>query len=290
MFVMISGAGILNSDKSFEEILNKNIKNILKIFFLWAALYFAESYLLGKSMSGCVLSVIYGPLWYLLMTVGLYLIVPFCRLVVRDRKITDYFLLLGVVFTCILSTGKYAAMLFSEKLYKVLSILVDDFGFYMCVGFSLYFILGYGIAAWWKDEKNKTRIVYMLGAISFIINPLLGKLATDLSGEVFALFYDNFNIFVFVEAMTVFLVLKNRHELLVKSGFAKLSKYTLTIYLIHKIVIDLFGLFGVNWYGFGSVLSVPVYTAAVWITSLLFAVILEDMKKLLVRKTKQIKA
>ena len=78
----------------------------------------------------------------------------------------------------------------------------------------------------------------------------------------------------------------NYHKLLVKSGFAKLSKYTLTIYLIHKIVIDLFGLSGVNWYSFGSVLSVPVYTVAVWASSLLFAVILDNMQKLLARKTK----
>lgn len=287
---MISGAGILNSAKSFEKILHKNVRKILKVFFLWAVLYFAESYLRGKSMADCVLSVIYGPLWYLLMTVGLYLIVPFCRLIVKDRKITDYFLLLGVVFTCILPTGKCAAMLLSEKLYKGLSILVDDFGFYMCVGFSVYFILGYGITAWWKDGKNKTRFAYILGAISFIVNPLLGKLATGLLGEVFASFYDNFNIFVFTEAVAVFLLLKNHHKLLVKSGFTKLSKYTLTIYLVHKIVIDLFGLFSVNWYSFGSVLSVPIYTAAVWVASLLFAVILENMKRLLTRKTKRIKA
>ena len=286
VFVMISGAGILNSAKSFEEILNKNVRKILKVFFLWAMLYFAESYLLGKPMADCVLSVIYGPLWYLLMTVGLYLIVPFCRLIVKCRKLTDYFLLLGIIFTCILPTGKYAAMLLSEKLYKGLSMLEEDFGFFMCVGFSVYFILGYGIAAWWKDEKNKTRLVYVLGAIGFVVNPLLGEIATVLSGKVFASFYDNFNIFVFIEAVAVFLLLMNYHKLLVKSGFAKLSKYTLTIYLIHKIVIDLFGLSGVNWYSFGSVLSVPVYTVAVWASSLLFAVSLDNMQKLLARKTK----
>ena len=105
VFVMISGALFLSGSQSIGHILKKNVSRLVTAFIFWSALYAVFM----VNFEGCPTNLIlqqflngHYHMWFLFMIVGLYLIVPFLRPIVRDEKLLRYFLLLTLIFTFLL--------------------------------------------------------------------------------------------------------------------------------------------------------------------------------------------
>lgn len=89
VFVMISGALFLSGSQSIGHILKKNVSRLVTAFIFWSALYAVFM----VNFEGCPTNLIlqqflngHYHMWFLFMIVGLYLIVPFLRPIVRVKS------------------------------------------------------------------------------------------------------------------------------------------------------------------------------------------------------------
>lgn len=107
-FVMITGALLLRKEKqlTISQLWKKYIPKVLILFAIWSAVYIAVN-LLKSQMQGNTVSFhgvwktfLYGHyhMWYLYMLVGLYMITPILREVVKNKTLVEYVLILSVVF------------------------------------------------------------------------------------------------------------------------------------------------------------------------------------------------
>ena len=109
LFLMLSGALLLQPSKADEPIrvfLKKRLARIGIAFVFWAAIYFVWSYYVDYAPL-TVYSIIqslleHGPyyqFWFIYLIMGLYLITPILRVVVKnaDRKILRYLIILWFV-------------------------------------------------------------------------------------------------------------------------------------------------------------------------------------------------
>ena len=108
--------------------------------------YFAEGMILGKGLNASILSVIYGPLWFLFMLICLYLIIPFIRKFLDDNRLIIYFLGLNITVTFIIPLLSTAIGYFSVPAKRAVDMVVENSFFYFASGYTGYFILGYWLA------------------------------------------------------------------------------------------------------------------------------------------------
>lgn len=146
VFVMISGALFLSGSQSIGHILKKNVSRLVTAFIFWSALYAVFM----VNFEGCPTNLIlqqflngHYHMWFLFMIVGLYLIVPFLRAIVRDEKLLRYFLLLTLIFTFLLPQIASAVSLLSWQYCAEFKALTGKFYYHFTLGFVPYFVLGY---------------------------------------------------------------------------------------------------------------------------------------------------
>ena len=95
IFVMISGALFLGRDTDVNTILKKNVLRIAIVFLVWSGAYaLIDLVFYRDTLFGAFSQFVSGHyhLWFLFMIAGLYLIVPLLRPIVRDDRLTRYFL------------------------------------------------------------------------------------------------------------------------------------------------------------------------------------------------------
>ena len=96
VFVMISGALFLNKDIIISQIYKKYILRLMISFLVWSAFY---CFLGNRSLS--LKNILNGEyhMWFIFMIIGLYMLSPIIREIVKNKKIMKYFLLLAFIFT-----------------------------------------------------------------------------------------------------------------------------------------------------------------------------------------------
>lgn len=101
IFAMISGALFLGREVKLKVLFSKYILRIVIAFMFWSALYALIDLQNGMSLSKSVVQLIKGHyhMWYLMMIVGLYLIVPFLKQIAEKESLTKYFLGLSALLT-----------------------------------------------------------------------------------------------------------------------------------------------------------------------------------------------
>lgn len=175
VFVMISGALFLSGSQSIGHILKKNVSRLVTAFIFWSALYAVFM----VNFEGCPTNLIlqqflngHYHMWFLFMIVGLYLIVPFLRPIVRDEKLLRYFLLLTLIFTFLLPQIASAVSLLSWQYCAEFKALTGKFYYHFTLGFVPYFVLGYYLV---RKEFSLTakRVLYALGVLGFVLTVVL---------------------------------------------------------------------------------------------------------------------
>ena len=284
LFVMLSGALLLEPSKAEEPLgvfFKKRFNRVGLPIIFWSIAYFAWNfYVHGEPLSLDIvlqglLSGSYVHLWFLYLLVGLYLITPVLRVMVKhlDWKKFKYLTALwfvGTVSVPLINT--FGAFSFNPVLF-------------VFTGWIGYFLLGIFL------QKVKVRSwILALGTILGLVGAVVGAYATAaLVGERFiTFFHESLSFNMIIASTAVFLLLiaipasriQSRH-----ANFNRLvhwiSQNTLPIYLLHLMVLESLelGFLGLtlNRNTMNPIIEVPLITI---ITLLLSAAIIYPLNKI----------
>ncbi len=249
LFVMLSGAMLLEPAKADEPLgvyFRKRFDRIAFPMMFWTVVYFAWDYFIhGKpltlySVSQGLSSGSYGHLWFLYLLLGLYLLTPVLRVLIKhiDRK--RFTFLLSVWFVGTISTP--AIHTFTSLSYNPLTFLFLDWLGYFLLGIFLLY------------TKVRSWILYAALTLG-LLGAILGEwFLTAMYGEQYAGFfhgYLSFNMIIASAALFMILLAIPKEKIesrypIVNRVIHWIGQNTLPIYLVHVIVLETlqFGLLG----------------------------------------------
>ncbi|MPM21039.1 O-acetyltransferase WecH [bioreactor metagenome] len=279
VFVMASGMFLLRPVKniSIGDIYKKYIPRIVICFLSWSFLYAIYPVVSGKmqfEQEKFLREFIFGHyhMWYLYMIVGLYIITPILRKIVQDKKSSEYFIILSVVFAFVLP---FAAKVFQLKDFEM---FVRKFEVSMVLGYSGYFVLGYYMDTY-ELKSAARKIIYAAGIIGVAATAVFTSMTSLKSGKADGMFYSYLSPNVLVCSMAVFVFFRysvSKINFGTKSLRAAgvLSACSFRIYLVH----DFFNMFlyewGISAMNYNPAISVPVIAALVFAMSFITSYII----------------
>ncbi len=241
LFVMLSGALLLEPSKADEPLgvfFKKRFNRVGLPIIFWSIAYFAWGiYVRGWPLSfnnvvQAVLSGSYVHLWFLYLLVGLYLVTPVLRILVKhlDWKKFKYLMVLWFVGTVTVPLiNVFGAVNFNPVMF----VFTNWMG---------YFLLGVFL------QKVKVRSwILMLAAALGIAGAVLGAyFSTALVGErVTTFFHESLSFNMIIASVAIYLLLiaipqsriENRHAK-VNGLLHWISQNTLPIYLFHVMALE----------------------------------------------------
>lgn len=275
VFVMISGALFLDGEHSIEKLYKKNIARIIVAFIFWSMLYAVNNTIYFHTGWMAALKQFVagqGHMWFLFMIVGLYMIVPLVKPIVRSMELTKYFLMLSLAFTFVVPQALNLVSLKYPSIGSFVNSIWNKVYFHFTLGFVCYFVCGYFLSK--ADLSKKTRGTIYFLAICGFISTIVGTAWISISQQKpNVMLYDYFSITVMLEALGIFVFVKGRFDgrkigQKAERVLVLLSKYSFGVYLVHILVLDeLARIFGINTLSFNPLLSVPVISAIVIVVS-----------------------
>ena len=243
LFFMTSGSLLLQSSKVDEPIrvfLKKRLARVGLAFVFWSAIYFVWSYyalhvpLTFYSVTQALLSGgAYNQFWFIYALMGLYLITPILRMVIKSskREMLRYLIILWVLAA------------FVPPLLRLATGLGIDNTLLLFGGYIGYFVLGLYLMG--VKIKTKLLIGFLSGGIiSTFLGLLLLQGPFDFLGNYY--FFDGYMSFtVLLSSIAAFLLLSKlswnwpgeRRPWLSKLVHA-IGENTLPIFFMHAIVIE----------------------------------------------------
>lgn len=276
LFVMISGIFFLNPSKniSIKKIYSKYILRIVIAFIFWSAFYaFGNNihFIINKDLSGFLYSffkafiVGHFHLWFLYMMIGIYIIVPFLKVIAKSKELCEYFILLSFLFVSIIP--------FIQKIpFLNFTIAVTDkMNLNFVLGFVGYYIAGYYFTTYEIKKKIKI-IIYIMAIISWLLSIFATSYISIINNKHDMELYSNLNANTILVSIALFIFFKDHFR---KLNFTQkqsqliinISKYTFGIYLIHVFYVSILFALGMNVAVFNTLLSVFVISSIVFIVS-----------------------
>jgi surface polysaccharide O-acyltransferase-like enzyme len=283
LFVMLSGALLLNPAKADEPMgvfFKKRFNRIGLPLVFWTVVYFIWSFnVWGKPVTLLniglgLISGSYPILWFLYLLVGLYLITPILRTLVKhiDRK--KFKLLLAIWFVG--TTLVPLVHTFTNFNYNPVMFVITDW-----VGF---FLLGIYLT----ETKIHSTIAY-IGLIFGLLVAIVGDwFLTASMGEQFTGYFHGYLSFnMIIASAALFLILIRIPHSRIASGNSTINRViqwiehnTLPIYLVHVIVLESLqlGLLGFSFpYTYNLLVDVPLLAL---VTFVLTVAIVYPLKKI----------
>ncbi len=277
VFCMISGVFFLDPDRElpFKKLFSKNIRRIVLAFIVTSAVYaLLGPVIRGEALSfGTLVSVVkngvlgHYHLWFLLMLIGFYLIVPLLRKICADRKSMEYFLLLTFIFVFL-----YNAVCLLPGLGSLATVQAGKMSVGLVTGFVGYFVLGSYLTRFPLSQRSCT-FVYIGGAVALFTTVVMNGLLSFTSGVAQEGLYGYLLPNTLLESAAVFLLF---HQLFAKKEWSEkqqkviltLSRYSFGVYLIHDLFNMLLHRLGITALTVSPLLAVPVLTAVVLAASI----------------------
>jgi surface polysaccharide O-acyltransferase-like enzyme len=276
LFLMISGALLLNKKESLKDFYVKRLLRILIPFLFWGLFYgFYWTKSVGKELNvtETLLSVFKGPtsyhLWYLYTIIGIYLVSPFLRILIENITKTQLqiLLILGLIFNILLPH------IYSEFYIWFKTDLKLGFQLPMIDVYLWYFILGFYLQKYFSPSK-KANFYLFAYIFTSVITVFLGYLVYVHDKTYNPLFILNESPFVFLQATFIYLHFKRKNfEEKNKQSkiISTLNFLSFGLYLIHPFLIDLFdkGFLGFALHAkkMDTILSIPLSFLTIVITS-----------------------
>lgn len=280
VFVMISGALFLGKEQTITKLYKKNIFRVLLVLIIWTIIYTLWRFLAVKDITtvgDIVSSLATEPyyLWFLYMLIGLYVVVPLLNPIVKDKKNTEYFLLLSLVFCFLIPEILEVIALKSELVAGIIEDKLAMMRLFMVMGYVGYFVLGYYLNTVTVKKKAEVAI-YIAGVLGAIVTIIASSLLSNKLGEANAMFYDNLTINVAAMSIAVFVFFKNHlNTAKTQKALQLLSRCSLGVYLVHVIVLNTLDLaFGLNSLSFNPIIAVPALSLLTLAISYLVAIVL----------------
>lgn len=255
LFVMISGALLLNEDYQYTfEKMKRHIKRMVIFFVFWSSLYCFVFHVLSPvakhtpvSVKEVLSALITGHyhLWYVYLIIGIYLIIPILRLWVKKENLVyvRYFLLIS-----------FALCFFVCQVITVIGYYFEDFTALQTVyasinlqyvgGYTAYLLLGWYLSEF--EVRNKKRL-YILGGIGAAISIVGTGLLSITLNDVVQLF-ENTSINVLAASVATFVFIKDKcsekkyNLTLSRRLVSFVSSRSLGIYAVHAGLVSVFHL------------------------------------------------
>ena len=286
MFVMLSGALFLSKSIPADKLWGKYILRIAIAFAVWSVLYVfeyqwcngAQYPLKGQALITHLMRGHYH-LWYLIMLVGLYAMVPLLEPVVRSERLTRYFLVLTFVLSILLPTVTAAMGYICPDVHAAMLEIKPLFG--ISFGYLFYFVLGHWLS---KKRLGLWRVpIYVLGVVGFCATVWLSRYLTARMGHNDFTFYTYTYLNVMLETVLVFCVFRDLFGGLTVGGVTEkligtASKCSFGVYLLHPFVLDLLDKsFLLNTLTFDTWKAMPVVAVVTFIVSYCMSYILNKL-------------
>lgn len=309
IFVLLSGRFALSDERNIEVkyYYRKIFKRILIPTFIWSFLYFMYSYILEimyyiiygelkhsifSPVKSWIVGAPYYHLWYLYMSIGLYLSVPY--LLRLKKKIGEekffktgiIFFILGLFIFLFEEFLNYINFYEREDVFKYLKYFwyFNQFKFINYLG---YFILGYSLRNMKNKSVNFRNMIFLtiifLFLMFFTVEILVRK---NLMGNA-TIFYSNNFIFTMSGAVSIYLAFNRLKAERIKFDFSNLAFHSFNIYLVHAGILSVITIFldKILNYEPNPIWYIPFMICFIFITSYIFSVILEKLKeKILIKR------
>ena len=282
IFFMISGTLFLEKDISFGIILNKYIKRIYIKLLFWSFFYSLRGKILHKNNCKKTFLIFLNGhyhLWYLFRILGLYLITPFLKQIIKNKKLFKIFLILNIFFSILFSNLLTIISYNSKDCYNNLNGIIYKLGLnYFLDHNQMYYIFGFYLNR--LNIKPLFRIIiYILGIFgSFFTFQMTYYISFKKNKKIN--FYSNFYINIFITSIGLFIFFKYNFSNLkynnIKQFIQKLGSLTFGIYAIHPFVIEELDIrFNINTLSFEPFYSVPINSLITFLISLIFAYVIK---------------
>lgn len=241
VFIMLSGMFLLDPDRSFSwPSWRKRILR-LALLALVAAYLFAlwdtrQTHPGAEHLLEALILLVRGELhyhlWFLPMLLGLYLLIPPMRALIRGASRRTLWYVVGLWGVVTLCLGTLHRAFPGGPLQAWLNMLNLQ-----VAGYAGYFLLGYLLKTCdLRPRAEKT--LYALGALGLIVTWGGTELLSRRAGSFQLLFYSFLAPNVALTAAALFL-LARRLDWGRGPVWAKLSRFTLWVYLLHPLALEL---------------------------------------------------
>lgn len=291
IFILLAGKYALSNKKNIEisYYYKKTLKNIYIPTFIYSILYFGYCYFLiaikyilnlkiedkYTPIKQLIIGAPFYHMWYLYMTIGLYLLAPFLirlRIKIGEklfRNIGIIFIIFGLLIYLFQNYLEQIDFYNRDDILKCLRYfwMFNQFKFINYLG---YFILGYSL----KDKK----INFKLGIIGALISLLIMFILVEFTKNLF--YYSNNFFFVMIASILLYLSFSSLKIDKNISLIEKVVSKTFSIYLLHAGILNIIQLIfkHVLNYDMNPVYGIPILILVVFIISYVVASIIEKFK------------
>lgn len=249
VFVMISGALFLDNDKPLGlKKLSRHILKMIIVFVVWSAVYAVDKMLLGVDADTVLTVFIVGNyhMWFIYMLVGLYIISPVLRKITESKAMTEYFLIIGFIFTFLIPRVIHILVCLDipelETFLNAVSSAFSKMNFHLTLGYVFYFVLGFYLAKY-TVGKTVRRICYGMGVVGYLVTVWLTNWYSVKMNCAMEGFYSYLSINVMLMAVAIFLFAKYVISAIPLKGVSvkilmHFSRCTFGMYLVHALVLE----------------------------------------------------
>ncbi len=234
LFVMLSGALLLNKDISYRDIFLKYIRRMVFILLIFGGAFaFMEEFFVNREINaGLVLKIfkrilengLWDHMWYIYLLIALYLITPLLRKFIKNSNSNEQFNLLVILF------------IFTILIKDLGNLLKIDFAFYVPIssGFVFVYLLGNYLFNN-KLSNNYKKVLNISGLLSCILIIML----TFFNKCNYLIGYTSSLCIMVAASLFVKLKdfkIKNKN---IKKLVISLGECSLGIYILHQFFINI---------------------------------------------------
>ena len=288
VFLMVSGMFFLDPQKeiTIQKLYRKNITRIFVALLFWGGSYqsaniikrvFFESTDFNVAVIDATKAFISGPawyhLWFLYLIIGLYMFVPLFRIFTKNavERHYKYLFILFFIFGCVIPLLQDLVLCTNNSF----TIFFDlkEFPGYCC-----YFIFGYYLSK--HDIPPKaTKFIYLTAIFSVLIQFMGTSLISNKFGQATEILHRYFTPNVAIQAIAIFLFVKDFGSRLKNSNKASqfiglLGKYSFGMYLVHDFFNGIFYRIGFSSMNISPIFDIPLRTLATFVSSFLIVCLL----------------
>ena len=287
VFVMITGANILDREISIRKIYAKYIPRVLFFLLVWGEIYYAFQYRVFNlnSIFKCLENILCGKaythLWYLYMLLGLYLITPVVSIVCRNanKSQMQYLMVLLFVFAFV---ARYLEAVFPSV------VELKDALYLSFPNFLLFYIGGFYCKKY-SISKSQKIVLYISTAIilgALIIYSNYESLIRNVPVETIGVLHLgncllSFSSFVIAKDMSK--IIEDCRFITIINNF--INPLNFGIYLIHFIVIKVLAENGIDGHFINPIFGIPILGLFVFLFCSLVVFVLSKipiLKKLII--------
>ena len=214
-FFMLSGAFLLAPQKamSTRTLYRKNIARLAAAFVFWSAVYALTYCLLrGKGKWTLLNELLRGHyhMWFVFTLISLYAVVPLLRKITESKKATEYFLLIGFLFTYLIGRALNFALLFELPHKDVLQSLQSAYAQlnpYRGLTALYAFVLGHYLMAY-PLPKAARRLLCAAGCLSCLMTIGLTRWHSDVLQATSSVFTSGASLGVLTMTAALFVFFK----------------------------------------------------------------------------------